>query len=192
MSEWRIIPGTRYEVSDDGQVRSWAKPGSRTERRDHAKVVRQSFAGRKYWRVTLEGRQEYVHRLVLEAFVGPCPEGLQCRHKDGNKNNNHLSNLCWGTPAENTADKDRHGQILRGDEHPMRKDPSRAAWGDKNGARLKPERVPKAERHWNARLTRADVAAIRGSSKTCAEIAAEHGLHRSYVARLRRGEGWAQ
>lgn len=36
---------------------------------------------------------KYVHRLVLETFVGPCPDGLECCHKDGNKSNNDLSNL---------------------------------------------------------------------------------------------------
>lgn len=50
----------------------------------------------------------FVHRLVLEAFVGPCPPGMQCRHLDGNSLNNRLSNLCWGTPKENLDDAVRH------------------------------------------------------------------------------------
>lgn len=54
-----------------------------------------------------------VHRLVLEEFVGPCPDGLQCRHLDGNKSNNRLENICWGTPKENKADSIRHGTAFR-------------------------------------------------------------------------------
>lgn len=50
-----------------------------------------------------------VHRLLLETFVGPCPAGKQCRHLDGNRRNNALENLCWGTPYENVADGIAHG-----------------------------------------------------------------------------------
>jgi len=49
-----------------------------------------------------------LHHLVLEAFVGPRPEGMQCRHLDGNKENNCQWNLRWGTPMENGQDRVRH------------------------------------------------------------------------------------
>jgi hypothetical protein len=42
-----------------------------------------------------------VHRLVLETFVGPCPEGHECNHKEGNKENNELENLEWVTKSQN-------------------------------------------------------------------------------------------
>jgi hypothetical protein len=51
-----------------------------------------------------------VHRLVLEAFVGPCPPGYQCCHWDGDPGNNHLENLRWGTPKDNADDTLRHGR----------------------------------------------------------------------------------
>jgi hypothetical protein len=62
-----------------------------------------------------DGRMKHyrVHRLVLEAFVGPCPEGQMCRHGDGNRRNNVLFNLSWGTAKENSADRDRHGTTAR-------------------------------------------------------------------------------
>jgi len=50
-----------------------------------------------------------THRLVLETFVGPCPEGMECRHLDGNPSNNRLYNLCWGTRSENCLDAVKHG-----------------------------------------------------------------------------------
>ena len=50
-----------------------------------------------------------VHRLVLTAFVGPCPPGQEARHWDDVGTNNHLSNLLWGTPSENGHDKTRNG-----------------------------------------------------------------------------------
>lgn len=50
-----------------------------------------------------------VHRLILEAFVGPCPDGMEARHKDGNPGNNRLDNLAWGTKEENTEDNRKSG-----------------------------------------------------------------------------------
>lgn len=60
-----------------------------------------------------------VHRLVLETFVGPCPEGMECRHRDGNKENNFLENLLWGTKLENARDKHKHGTTARGEKNGM-------------------------------------------------------------------------
>jgi len=50
-----------------------------------------------------------VHVLVLTAFVGPCPAGMETLHEDGVRANNQLSNLRWGTRSENAKDKIRHG-----------------------------------------------------------------------------------
>lgn len=53
-----------------------------------------------------------VHRLVCEAYTGPCPKHYQCRHLDGTKLNNRPDNLKWGTYAEQIADRKRHGTLL--------------------------------------------------------------------------------
>ena len=56
-------------------------------------------------------RTVYVHELVLLAFVGPRPamdERCEIRHLDGDKTNNHLSNLKYGTVKENAADRKLH------------------------------------------------------------------------------------
>jgi hypothetical protein len=59
----------------------------------------------------------YIHRLVLLAFIGqPLDEQDCCRHLDGDKTNNHLSNLCWGTWEENIADSRRHGTLIQGEK----------------------------------------------------------------------------
>ena len=57
------------------------------------------------------GKGFFVHCAVLLAFVGPRPERNHCRHLDGNKLNNRLDNLCWGTAKENAADSIRHGTM---------------------------------------------------------------------------------
>lgn len=102
--KWRPIPGAalNYEVSDHGRVRR----GNRilkTRSDDKWGYVRISLRMR-------EGvRKMRVHRLVLMAFVGPCPDGRECCHKDGNPANNHVSNLYWGTKSDNIRDCIRHG-----------------------------------------------------------------------------------
>jgi len=63
----------------------------------------------------------YLHRLICEAFHGPCPEGFQCRHLDGDKTNNQASNLTWGSAKENSADKISHGTANYGEQNPMAK-----------------------------------------------------------------------
>lgn len=50
-----------------------------------------------------------VHRLVLEAFTGPPPEGLEVSHVDGDRSNNALSNLRYETHAENCRRRKEHG-----------------------------------------------------------------------------------
>lgn len=82
-----------------------------------------------------------IHRLVLEAFIGPCPPGMECRHfPDRTKTNNRLSNLQWGTVKENAEDRIIHGTTKN------RKDYST---------------VPRGETHPFAKLSDADVETIR-------------------------------
>ena len=51
----------------------------------------------------------YKHRLLLHAFIGKCPEGCEVLHINGNKLDNRLENLRWGTRKENVADSIKHG-----------------------------------------------------------------------------------
>jgi hypothetical protein len=55
-----------------------------------------------------------VHVLVAAAFLGPCPDGQEVRHLDGDKLNNCLDNLIYGTRSENNLDTVRHGHHKKG------------------------------------------------------------------------------
>ena len=94
-----------YEVSDRGRVRSLPRRG-----RTKGRVLKPALTGR-YAAVTLPGRtQVHIHKAVMEAFVGPKPSGAVIRHLDGDVWNNDVTNLAYGTPAENEQDKIRHGR----------------------------------------------------------------------------------
>jgi hypothetical protein len=59
----------------------------------------------------------YVHRLVCEAWWGPCPdECVLVRHLDGNSANNVPENLVWGTASENMLDYWEPEQVAQRDE----------------------------------------------------------------------------
>jgi len=48
-----------------------------------------------------KGHKRYIHRLVLETFMGACPKGMEAMHLDGNPSNNKVDNLQWGTRSQN-------------------------------------------------------------------------------------------
>ena len=104
--QWAPIPGlSDYMASNHGRVRRISRDqivpqhvGNKLgHRRVSVKPDGQSYRGM------------YVHRLVLMAFRGVCPEGMQGCHNDGNPSNNELSNLRWDTAKANQADRARHG-----------------------------------------------------------------------------------
>lgn len=118
--EWRPVVGYEgyYEVSNLGRVRSLDRRvsnGSGNTRIARGVMLKPSLRdGFKYYVVNLghgRGRRRtvQVHILVLEAFVGPRPDGLIACHNDGIHLNNRSSNLRWDTYSENLRDQVRHG-----------------------------------------------------------------------------------
>lgn len=168
--EWRPVPfAPHYEVSNLGRL--WAHPRRRASGTNYpGKLLKAGTRpkGYRYAQLTLaNGVTRYwaIHRLVLEAFVGPCPEGMETRHLNGVRNDNRLSNLRWDTHAENIADIKKHGHI-----RPMR--------GELCGrAKLKTEQV---------RSIIERVAA--GESRTL--LAEEHGVSLSCVRSIAAGRIW--
>lgn len=95
----------------------------------------------------------YVHRLILEAFVGPCPDGLECLHHDGNPANNWIGNLSWGTHVKNVDDSRRHETCQMGH------------LGEKNGqAKLMEADIPVIRRLASEGVVYHDIAARFGTT----------------------------
>lgn len=122
--EYREVPGfPGYRVGADGSVWSRWKQVSYGWRYGLTYVLGDKWKRLKLGRhrlgyatvVLMPGRKNRsVHRLVLAAFVGPCPPGMQGCHNDGNPANNNLPNLRWDTPKANQHDRKRHGTNLNG------------------------------------------------------------------------------
>jgi hypothetical protein len=111
MTEWRDIPGFEglYTISEYGEIRGVRRVGS------SGRSLRPGLSTAGYLQVVLypgDGTrvQRPIHRLVLEAFVGPAPEGAMALHADDDKVNNHVSNLRWGSRSENALDAVRNGR----------------------------------------------------------------------------------
>ena len=116
---WFAVPGYEgfYEVSDTGRVRSIDRyvAGRYVKRLIRGKLLSQKLTNKGYPFVWLglgeKGKSSYrtVHRLVLEAFVGPAPEGAVACHNNDIQTDNRLENLRWDTRSENQNDIVRNG-----------------------------------------------------------------------------------
>lgn len=118
---WRAIDGfDGYEVSSLGRVRRTAASMSnavaaRLGRVDH--VLKHNLkSGYPHVRLAKGGEKfdRHIHTLVATAFHGPCPNDQECRHLNGNRQDNRPENLRWGSRAENRDDNFRLGVYPRG------------------------------------------------------------------------------
>lgn len=117
IEEWKPVPlvgfEKYYEVSSHGDVRS-VRTGQLLKPWPSSRL---GYLTVGLW---AEGKQtkQYIHRLVLLTFVGPCPDGMESCHGKKGKDVNRVDNLRWGTRLSNSHDIDLHGTRLLGDHHP--------------------------------------------------------------------------
>ncbi len=160
---WRAIPNfTDYSVSSTGRVmRTAGGKGAKPMR-----IIKQSKdqGGRLVFNASMSGKvkQLKVHRAVAFAFIGPCPEGHEVAHLDGNQENNCVVNLSYSTPVENNGHKRAHGtQPMGSDIH-------------------------------CAKLRESDVASIRRQypKKSYAVLAKEHGVSVNSIVQVVKRISW--
>ncbi len=105
----------------------------------------------------------YVHRLVLAAFVSPCPEGHETNHINGIKTDNKLENLEWVTPRQNIQHSRETGLMAIGSRHP--------------GAKLTEEDIP----HILDRLA---------NKETQIGVAKDYGVFPTAISHVVTGKTW--
>lgn len=127
--EYRDVPGfPGYRAGSDGSVWSRRRRGNNLgifAPDWHQLKVRVGTRGYRMVamsrgsRATVKMRK--VSRVILESFVGPQPDGMECCHNDGCPVNDAISNLRWGTKIENAEDRKRHGTGAQGEGNPAAK-----------------------------------------------------------------------
>ena len=174
--EWRIVEDfTDYAVSSEGQIKRIHSAGN--IKASNAKVgrilkqARNKNSGYLYVALSLQRQRRtlLVHRLVAQAFLGPCPKGKEVNHKDGNKENNRVENLEYLTPKENM----RHARQ----------------------AGLFPVQIQNGEHNHNARLTEFQVERIRellyADYLTQGQIGDMFGVSNSTISMISCGRTWS-
>jgi len=116
---WRDIFGWErfYQISDFGRLKSLKRPFVPKDKILKPCVDLSGYLFTGLFKNNKRLACPKIHRLVLEAFVSPRPDGFECRHKDGEKTNNRLSNIEWSTHEINENDKHSHGTIMCGSKN---------------------------------------------------------------------------
>lgn len=169
---WKEVPGfPDFAVSENGDVRRVGATAKRNTNYAVPRDVTQCLSGKtsgNYLRVSLQrpdGKHTdvRVHQVVARAFLGPAPSPThEVAHNDGNRFNNHYSNLRWATAAENIADKVIHGSH--------------------KGVRNRKAKVTPEAVHEIRRLS------AEGQSRT--RLAVVYGLTPSTVSKIVHGQTW--
>lgn len=168
---WRPVVGYEgwYSVSNLGRIRRDRRGGGSWAGR----VLRATVGNHGYPFVALvkEGieRKRTVHRLVAEAFLGPCPPGYEVNHRDSDRENPMIDNLEYVTRSENILHAYRHGS---------------ARW---NGRQPDPGR---GESCSSSKLTEDQVREIRASSESDRRLAARFGVGKSTIGNIRTRQTW--
>ena len=109
-----IINFPNYSITKDGRI--WSKPKQRSWGRGllhNGRWLKPQIDKDGYLRISLrkDGASKLlgVHRLVLETYVGPCPEGKESHHINGIKADDRIENLMWVTKSENIQDSVKQG-----------------------------------------------------------------------------------
>lgn len=164
---WKPVMGfeSQYECSDMGRFRSILYRNSNvTKIKPTPKILGQHLTTRGYFTVYIKNKNRRAHRVILETFIGPCPDGHETCHLNGIRHDNRLVNLKWGTGKENSSHRKIHGTD---------------ACGERSGtSKLKNEDIPA-------------IFHLRKIGKTLQEIATLYGVSKSSIGNITTRKKWA-
>jgi hypothetical protein len=169
--EWRVcVEDCRYEVSSLGRVRRRV-PGNGTHVGRILKVHANKWG---YLQANLPSHGKTkaysVHVLVMSAFVGPRPDGMQVNHKDNVRTNNALFNLEYVTPKQNTQYSFACGGRGLREYRGMANGMAKIDWQKASEIRSK----------------------YAAGGESYATLGKEYGLDQSTIGSLIRGETWIE
>lgn len=192
IERWKTWRDGTYEVSTLGNIRR-AKPGISTF---VGRPVCPTEGATGYLQVQLksDGKsvRAYVHHVVMEAFVGPRPNGHFVNHKDFNKHNNALTNLEYITQRENCRHAIGAGRRTRGPSMPPRPKKGKPT-GDRHWTHRTPDRIARGARMPHSKLTAEIVRDARRRAlegETQSSLAHEYGISVAQMSRVIRGTRW--
>jgi hypothetical protein len=160
---WKNIPELNgmYEVSNHGRLRSYWNRGGKSVSA-FPRILSLSVNGNGYPTKYINGANYRLHRLVAQMFI-PNPDNLPViNHIDGDKTNNHVSNLEWCNKSHN----ERHAQRM----------------GLKNKAL--------GEKCNKSHLSNEVVLEIFKSGLGCRELGRMYGVYHSTVLSIKTGKTW--
>jgi hypothetical protein len=163
--EWRKIPDfPAYSISNHGRVRRDVGGGGAVPGRIlKFNITTSGYRCVHLWRDS-KRHPRSVHRLVASVFLSKAEDGhTEVAHYDGDRLNNHVSNLRWTDRGGNMADRVRHGTSPIGSRNAM------------------------------AKLKETDVQIIKRLLRVGfqpATIADQFGVHRGTIEFILRGKTW--
>ena len=164
--------------------RFWAKVNKDGPTRPHMTTpcwLWTAWSIRGYGAISVNAKTVLAHRFSWAEVNGPVPAGMGVLHRCDNPSCVRVDHLFVGTALDNARDRDAKGRTGK-------------ACGEKSGAHRHPEKMPRGERHWKAKLTTeqvAEVRALRAHGASRRSIASRFGISDAHVSSIALRKAWA-
>lgn len=147
-----------------------------------------------YGRFKFQRKKAIASRVSYILFIGPIPYGICVLHHCDNPACVNPKHLWIGTMKDNSKDMKDKGRCATGKNHGSYTKPESRSFGDRNGSRTKPHKVPRGSSHGNSKISEEDVLKMRflykSKKHSQREIGNIFGITQSTVCRIVDGTFW--